>query len=224
MTGSASGVVQRVKKENLTQKELAVFNSMSSWVMARPSLSKLFDMETALSHAPDLNALAGFVTYLRDETTSPPLGFDEVKFYKDKVSKYFAKYPAPIEGETPSMSKMVSGGITITNQVSNEETKEVKHTPANPQVPITIGPSAKKHFKHLNKNTTTLPKNAGQLLTYVSQHTGDFNEKNDHWTMQLGDQPTKQPGGGYEIKPWSIIISSDNWQVFHYGPTGTEKD
>jgi len=66
------------------------------------------------------------------------------------------------------------------------------------------------------------------LLEYVSQHRAHFSEAGDHWTMQLGDQKTHLGFGVYEIVPCSILVrkgkSANQWEVFHYGPTASEKD
>jgi hypothetical protein len=48
VTKTSSDVIQRVKKENMTQQELAKFEEMSDWVSKRPALKKQLNMELAL--------------------------------------------------------------------------------------------------------------------------------------------------------------------------------
>jgi hypothetical protein len=207
----------------MTQQDQASFEDLSKRVSERPELKKLLDMKLALSHAPNLEELRLFIEYIEKAVDKPLPGFNEVQFYKQAVDKYYKKHPVPVEGQKLSMAQKISGGVTQNNNNQADQEGVKENTPTNPEIPITIGYTGKQHFKHLNKDTK-LPKNITELLDFVNENAGIFYKKGDHWTIQLGDEPTKKYGGGYEIKPWSILISKNSWQVFHYGPTGIEKD
>ncbi|MBP1962958.1 hypothetical protein [Paenibacillus aceris] len=223
VTRTEPGVIQRVKKENLTLTNNNIFGSMVSWVNARPNLAKVLDMEKALLHAPSFDIFRTFLIKIKTDTTDPLPSFNDSVYYAKAVKDYFDQNPVPIEDGKKSLSELVSGGATSSPPEAKEEKKAVVYTPVNRKDQIWLGPSAKKHYDHM-KGTTALPRSNSTLLAYVKDNASYFIEVDGHWTLQLGEFQTKQKGGGTELKPWSILIDSSDWKVFHYGPTGEETD
>jgi hypothetical protein len=212
--------VQRMLVIHLTEEQRKSYDEWLLWSKTRP----LVDVRKILRHAPTWKDFDDFMTPLKKD---PPLGSDPKTFYTTAVGNYFAKFP----NESPVSTW---GRATTNIPPPLTSAPAAVAAPAQQAAPPTATTfrtvaSGRKHLGHLDPSGNHgLPESNDALITYVRDNWRHFWRSNDHWTLQLGDKQTWQKGGAYELKPWSILVrgprTGGEWEIFHYGPTGTEKD
>jgi hypothetical protein len=221
-------IVQRVTLLDLTPEQLDTYKKVENWVDNGTKERRGLPLEKLLLYAPEFQEFMNFMNYIKQEVKEPALGFDEKKFYNTSLEQYFIKNPKPVESTKATWAGPKTTKVPTKAESKEEKTTEKEDGPHKKEAEFSINDAAKKHFNHLEKGKKIeIPKNAEELKTYVSDNRQYFYKADDYWIMQLGDVNTKQKGGAYDLKPWSILIrniKADMWEVFHYGPTGSELD
>ncbi len=229
-----ASAVQRVTLLDLNPGQYSTYVKFERWVKNHKVIHAL-RVEEMLEHAPTFDDFQTFMEGVEDELKYPSLSFNEKTFCTSTEQEYFAKYPTPVQITTSIWGGMPTTTLTTTpsipppvNNNNNPQQTEELDRPSNPMAKFRVLPSAMKHFKHLKKKESELPKNQDDLQNYVSIGRDAFGNVGPHWSMQLDSVWTHQGYGNYELQPWTILISRGDkpqtWVVFHYGPTGTEID
>ncbi|MGH4014965.1 MAG: DUF4157 domain-containing protein [Pseudonocardiaceae bacterium] len=221
-SASASPIIQRIGLTDLTVPQR---KSYDKWALSYKD-NKSVNVVTLLLHAPSFDTFASFMNYMHEKAGSAPMNLSPAQVYSTILEEYFTKYPQPSQKSVwagkPANVVPPSGSAPA----QPVESKKLQESPKLSTATFTLLGSARKHFKHL-KNAP-VPHDPLNLLNYVSQYRANFSEAEGHWTMQLGDQKTHIGYGVYEMRPCSVLVkkgkSANQWEVFHYGPTGLEKD